>query len=94
VNLSKEIKGFTCNVPDGAFYLFPDVRSYFGKSDGNTKIENADDLCMYLLDNAHVSLVSGDAFGTDTCIRISFATADEKLIEAFARMKIALDKLQ
>jgi aspartate aminotransferase len=94
VNLSKEIKGFTCNVPDGAFYLFPDVRSYFGKSDGNTKIENADDLCMYLLDNAHVSLVSGDAFGTDACIRISFATADEKLIEAFARMKIALDKLQ
>jgi aspartate aminotransferase len=94
VNLSKEIKGFTYNVPDGAFYLFPDVRSYFGKSDGNTKIENADDLCMYLLDNAHVSLVSGDAFGTDTCIRISFATADEKLIEAFARMKIALDKLQ
>lgn len=94
VNLSKNIDGFTCNVPDGAFYLFPDVRSYFGKSDGNTSIGNAEDLCRYLLENAHVSLVSGDAFGTDTCIRISFATADDKLIEAFARMKTALDKLK
>ncbi len=94
VNLSKEIKGFNCNTPEGAFYLFPDVRYYFGKSDGASKINNAEDLCMYLLDTAHVSLVSGDAFGTDTCIRISFATADEKLVEAFARMKKALDKLK
>src|SRR5246127_1414223 len=77
-----EIKGFKCNNPDGAFYVFPEVSYFFGKSSGNFKINNATDLCMYLLEEAKVSMVPGAAFGDDNYLRISYATADEKLVEA------------
>lgn len=82
-----------CNEPDGAFYIFPMISAYFGKSDGVHFIDNADDLCMYLLNVANVSTVTGRAFGESNCIRISFANSMEKIEEAFARMKKALDLL-
>jgi aspartate aminotransferase len=91
---SKEIPGFVNFVPDGAFYLFPEVSYYFGKKTvGGETISTAMELCMYLLNEAHVSTVPGDAFGEENCIRISFAAADEKLVEAFDRIKSALAKL-
>ena len=91
---SKEIPGFINFVPDGAFYLFPEVSHYFGKRTiAGATIATAMDLCMYLLNEAHVSTVPGDAFGEDNCIRISFAAADDKLVEAFERIKAALVKL-
>ena len=93
VELLKDIPGIKCNVPQGAFYLFPDVSYYFGKSDGNHTINNANDLCMYLLNNAHVAFVAGDAFGNPECIRISYAAADKKLTEAMERIKKQLAKL-
>ena len=93
IDLLKDIPGIKCNVPQGAFYVFPDVSSYFGKSDGKNKITNADDFCMYLLNSAHVACVAGDAFGNPECIRISYAAADEKLIEAVSRIKTHLAKL-
>ena len=93
LELSKEIPGFKTFVPDGAFYLFPDVTAYFGKSFQYTKINNAEDLSMYLLNKAHVAVVHGSAFGSPECIRISFATSEDLLIEAFKRMKIALANL-
>jgi len=81
-------------VPDGAFYLFPEVSSYFGKkSPDGELISNATDLCMYLLNHAHVSVVPGEAFGAAQCIRISYAAADEKLSEAFDRIQKALELL-
>lgn len=89
----KEIPGMKLNVPEGAFYLFPDVTAYFGKRFGDTVIKNATDLSLYLLDQAHVAIVPGAAFGDDNYIRISYATADEKLVEAARRMKEALAKL-
>ncbi len=92
VKLAKEIPGFKINEPKGAFYLFPEIDSYFGKSYGEYTINNADDLAMYLLNEAHVAAVSGRAFGSPKCIRFSYATSDEKLIEAFARIKKALSK--
>ena len=79
--------------PQGAFYVFPDVSSYFGKSDGETKINNANDFCMYLLNSAHVACVAGDAFGNPECIRISYAASDDKLIEAMSRIKNKLAQL-
>lgn len=87
VKLLNDIPGFRTNLPDGAFYFFPDVTSYFGKSNGSVKINNATDLCNYLLDNAHVAIVSGDAFGNPDCIRLSYATSNEELIEAARRIK-------
>ena len=93
VKLLKEIPGIKCNVPQGAFYVFPDISSYFGKSDGNITINNANDFCMYLLNNAHVACVAGDAFGNKKCIRISYAAADERIIEAMSRIKKQLKKL-
>lgn len=90
----KEIPGMKLNVPEGAFYLFPDVRNFFGKSFGKYKINNATDLSLFLLDEAHVAIVPGAAFGDDNYIRISYATADEKLVEAVKRMKNALGKLK
>ena len=93
INLLKEIPGVRCNIPEGAFYVFPDISSYFGKSDGKTIINNSDDLCMYLLNSAHVAMVAGDAFGNPECIRISYAASDSKLIEAMERIKIHLSKL-
>jgi aspartate aminotransferase len=88
-----EIKGFKCNNPDGAFYVFPEVSYFFGKSSGNYKINNATDLCMYLLEEAKVAMVPGAAFGDDNYLRISYATADEKLVEAVKRIKEAVSKL-
>jgi aspartate aminotransferase len=90
----KNIPNWICNNPEGAFYLFPDVSYYFGKSYNTTTIQTATDLCMYLLHEAHVSMVTGEAFGAPQCIRISYATSDDKIIEAMRRIKIALDKLQ
>lgn len=94
LEMSKEIPGFIPIVPDGAFYLFPEISFYLGKTkpDGS-KIETAMDLCMYLLNEAHVSTVPGEAFGAPECIRISFAAADDKLVQAFTRIKEALAKL-
>lgn len=93
LNAMKAIPGMKLNVPEGAFYLFPDVRAFFGKRFGETVINNATDLSLYLLDQAHVAIVPGAAFGDDNYIRISYATADEKLVEAAKRMKEALGKL-
>ncbi|MGE0087997.1 MAG: pyridoxal phosphate-dependent aminotransferase [Bacteroidales bacterium] len=93
ISLVKDIKGLKYNYPEAAFYLFPKVDFFFGKSDGKTTIKNADELCLYLLENAHVALVSGSAFGSDDYIRFSYATSDEKLIEAMKRIKEALAKL-
>ena len=88
-----EIKGVNCNIPDGAFYIFPDVSYFHGKTDGKIKINNSDDLCMYLLNSCYVALVSGAPFGNPECVRISYAASEEKLIEAVKRIKIQLEKL-
>lgn len=88
------IPGWKCTQPDGAFYVFPEVDYYFGKSDGQQKIENADDLCMYLLNTAHVSTVTGRAFGSPNCIRLSFANSMEKIEKAYERIREALGKLK
>ena len=93
LNELNNIKGVKCNIPDGAFYIFPDISYYFGKSDGTTTINNANDLCMYLLNNCYVALVSGSAFGNPECVRISYAASDAKLLEASKRIKNQLSKL-
>jgi aspartate aminotransferase len=93
LDLLKDIPGLKCTEPDGAFYVFPDVSSYFGKSAGETTVANADDLCMYLLTEAHVSSVTGRAFGEDTCIRISFANSIENIEKGVGKIKAALAKL-
>ncbi|MDM1395686.1 pyridoxal phosphate-dependent aminotransferase [Myroides odoratimimus] len=90
VGLLKEIPGVKINVPEGAFYVFPDVSSFFGKTLQDVKINNADDLSMYLLEKAHVATVTGVAFGNPDCIRMSYATSEDQLIEAFKRIKEAL----
>jgi len=92
-NLLKEIPGVKSNYPEGAFYFFPDVSSFFGKSNGTIAVKNADDLCIYLLENAHVSLVSGGAFGDENCVRLSYAASEEDLRKAMGRLKEALGKL-
>jgi len=94
VNLAREIEGFKVNKPGGAFYLFPEVKSYFGKSDGETTIKDASDLALYILEKAHVATVTGDAFGSPDYLRFSYATSDDKLIEAMKRMKVVLSKLK
>lgn len=94
VKLAREIEGFKVNNPGGAFYLFPEVKSYFGKSDGTTTIQNATDLALYILDKAHLATVTGEAFGSPDYLRFSYATSDEKLVEAMKRMKDALAKLK
>ncbi len=93
-NLLKEIPGFRSNYPQGAFYFFPDVSYYFGKSDGQQVIRNDFDLCMYLLEKAHVSLVPGGAFGDSNCIRLSYAASEDELKEALKRIKTALAALK
>jgi len=93
MELLKEIPGIACSEPEGAFYVFPDVKRYFGKSDGEETIANADDLCMYLLNKAHVSTVTGKAFGEPDCIRISFANSMANIEKGFGRIKEALAKL-
>ena len=94
LKLLKEIEGVKVNTPPGAFYLFPDLSCYFGKKFGDREINNADQLCMYLLEDGHVACVSGAAFGSPNNLRISYAAADEKLIEAVRRIKTALGKLK
>lgn len=93
-DLLKEIPGVKANYPEGAFYFFPDVSAYFGKSNGSTTIKNADDLCLYLLEKAHVSLVPGGAFGDEACVRLSYAASENDLREALKRIKQALLELK
>ncbi|HVG42148.1 MAG TPA: pyridoxal phosphate-dependent aminotransferase, partial [Chitinophagaceae bacterium] len=93
MQLMKELEGFEFAEPDGAFYAFPRVHYYFGKSDGDEVIKNADDLTMYLLNKANVSTVTGSAFGDDECIRISYANNMENIEKGFVRIKEVLQKL-
>ena len=94
LELVNEIPGIECSAPDGAFYIFPDISSYYGKSDGETTIKSSGDFCMYLLNTAHVSSVMGEAFGDPDCVRFSFANSLSKIEEAWARIKKALAKLK
>ena len=94
IELMKDIKGLKNNVPQGAFYLFPEASYYFGKTDGERTIENAMDLCIYILEKGHVATVPGDAFGSPNYIRFSYATSDNQLREALKRMKKVLDELK
>jgi aspartate aminotransferase len=91
VKLVKEIPNFKVNIPDGAFYVFPDVSYYFGKTLKGHIINNADDFSMFLVAEANVATVTGDAFGNPECIRISYATSEEQLTEALNRIKKALE---
>lgn len=92
--LLKEIPGLKVNLPEAAFYFFPDVSSYFGKSDGNMTIKNATDLSAYLLQKEYVAVVTGEAFGDENCIRISYATSEKTLTEAIGRIARALAQLK
>jgi len=94
LELVNEIPGIECSAPDGAFYIFPDVSAYYGKSDGQTVIHTSGDFCMYLLNTAHVSSVMGEAFGDPQCVRFSFANSMEKIEEAWSRIRVALAKLK
>ncbi|HKG08171.1 MAG TPA: pyridoxal phosphate-dependent aminotransferase [Pedobacter sp.] len=91
--LLNAIPGVNVNLPDGAFYFFPEIKSYFGKTDGTTKIGTAEDLSLYLLNEAHVSTVTGEAFGNEDCIRISYAASEDQLRKAVSRIAAALAKL-
>lgn len=93
LDLLGEIEGLKLNVPEGAFYVFPDITNFFGKSYGNHKINSATDLSMYLLDEAKVALVTGEAFGDPNCVRLSYAASEDVLTEAISRIKTALEKL-
>lgn len=90
----REIPGFKVNMPDGAFYAFPDISYYFGKTDGTTVIKDSDDFCSWLLADAFVATVAGSGFGAPDCMRISTAAADEQLVEACDRIKTAVAKLK
>ena len=93
VKLAREIPGFEVNVPDGAFYLFPRISSYFGKTDGQHTIKNSTDFAMYLLEVGHVATVGGDAFGEPDGFRMSYATSDDNIREAMRRIKEVLARL-
>lgn len=93
IKLMKEIPGLKVNEPKGAFYVFPDCSTYYGKSFDGKVIKNSTDLCMYLLHHGHVSVVTGDAFGAPDNFRLSYAASDDKLVEAIKRIKEALGKL-
>ena len=93
VTMAREIHGLKVNEPKGAFYIFPDCSAYFGKSYNGTTVNNPEDLALFLLAEAHVACVGGTDFGAPNCIRMSYATSDEKLVEAFTRIKTALGKL-
>ncbi|MBK5277429.1 MAG: pyridoxal phosphate-dependent aminotransferase [Bacteroidia bacterium] len=93
-NLLKEIPGVKANYPQGAFYFFPDVSYYYGKSSGTMTIKNGDDFCLYMLETGHVSLVPGGAFGDENCVRLSYAASEKDLVEAMKRMKNALADLK
>jgi aspartate aminotransferase len=94
VKLAKDIPGLEVNVPEGAFYLFPKCRSFYGKKDGDKVIANSTDLAVFLLEKGHVATVGGDAFGDPDCFRMSYATSDENIIEAMRRIKDALGSLR
>ena len=94
VKLTSEIPGLEVNVPEGAFYVFPKCSSFFGKSDGETTINNSTDFALYLLDKAHVATVGGDAFGDAECFRMSYATSEDCIVEAMKRIKDAVAKLK
>ncbi|UKK48837.1 pyridoxal phosphate-dependent aminotransferase [Prevotella sp. E9-3] len=94
VELAKGIPGLEVNVPEGAFYLFPKCSSFFGKSDGETTINNSTDFAMYLLEKGHVATVGGDAFGDPNCFRMSYATSDDNIREAMRRIAEVLAKLK
>jgi aspartate aminotransferase len=94
LKLLSEIPGFKVNHPEGAFYIFPDISYYFGKSDSSTTIRNADDFCEYLLQTAHVGTVSGISFGAENCFRISYAASEASLTKAIGRIKTAVSRLR
>ena len=94
LDLLNEIPGVKTYLPNGAFYIFPDVSAYLGTKVGDTEINTAGDLCMYLLNEEHVSLVTGEAFGAPQCVRISYAASEENLREALKRIKSALARLE
>jgi aspartate aminotransferase len=91
LELLGSIDGFKLNVPEGAFYVFPDISGYFGKELRGRKINNASDLAMYLLEEAHVATVTGEAFGNPDCIRISYAASEAEIREAVTRIKKVLE---
>ena len=93
LELLEEIPGLTTNIPEGAFYVFPNISSYLGKTNGEETIDNSSDLCMYLLNEASVALVTGEAFGEPEYMRISYACSEETIREAVSRISIALAKL-
>ena len=93
LDMLNDIPGIKTNTPSGAFYVFPDVSYYFGKSDGKTTINSSSDFCMYLLHDSHVALVAGEAFGSPNCVRISYAASDKHIIDAMQRIKKSLTKL-
>ena len=90
LNLLSEIIGFKCNIPNGAFYVFPDISYFFGKIIKGKKVTNATDLSLLLLEEALVATVTGDAFGNPNCIRISYAASKDQIIEAVDRIKSVL----
>lgn len=94
LKMLNDMDGVTCTVPDGAFYLFPNISSFFGKSYNGTTIGTANDLTHFILNEANVAIVTGEAFGNDDCIRISYASSEEVLTEALTRIHNALKKLQ
>ena len=94
VELAKGIPGLEVNVPEGAFYLFPKCSSFYGKSDGETTVNNSTELALYLLEKGHVATVGGDAFGDPECFRMSYATSDDNIREAMRRIKEVLGKLK
>lgn len=94
VSLAKEVPGLEVNVPEGAFYLFPKCSSYFGKTDGKHVVNNSTDFALYLLEEGHVAIVAGDAFGSPDYFRMSYATSDDNIIEALSRIKEVLLKLK
>ena len=94
VRLLSEVEGFKVNHPTGAFYVFPDISFYFGKSDGENTIHNADDFADYILYHAHVAIVSGDAFGDPDCVRLSYSLGEADLTEAVVRIKKAVERLK
>ena len=91
LELLGEIKGFNCNIPDGAFYVFPDISHYFGSTIDGFEINNASDMSMFLLEKALVATVTGNAFGNPNCIRISYAASKEQIVEAVKRIKSAIE---
>ncbi len=90
----REIPGFKVNDPQGAFYVFPDISAYFGKTDGTMTINNSVDFCEYILKNCYVAVVAGSAFGAEGCFRLSYAASEEQLIEAIRRIKEVMAKLR